>query len=181
MMPSNRRKPELLSPAGDWDCLRAAVANGADAVYFGLDKFNARHRAENFQLDDLPKVVDYLHDHNVRAFVAFNILIFPEELDAAFDYLKQIAGAGADAVIVQDLGLARIVKKAFPELELHASTQMTISDPRGAEFAKNLGACQVVLAREMSIEQISRVHESVEVPLEVFVHRVLVSTPLLPE
>ena len=173
MMPSNRRKPELLSPAGDWDCLRAAVANGADAVYFGLDKFNARHRAENFQLDDLPKVVDYLHDHNVRAFVAFNILIFPEELDAAFDYLKQIADAGADAVIVQDLGLARIVKKAFPELELHASTQMTISDPRGAEFAKNLGACQVVLAREMSIEQISRVNESVEVPLEAFVHGAL--------
>lgn len=172
-MQEKARKPELLAPAGDWECLRSAVANGADAVYFGLDRFNARFRAENFTLEDLPKVVEFLHDRNVRAFVAFNILIFPEELEAAFEYLRQIAAAQVDAVIVQDLGLALLVKRAFPGMELHASTQMTVSDARGAQFAQDLGASQVVLAREMSIDQISKVHDEVNIPLEVFVHGAL--------
>ena len=100
------RVPELLSPAGDWEALRAAVANGADAVYFGLDQFNARHRASNFTLAELPRVMEYLHGHNVRGFVTFNTLIFSDELPAAAEYLKGIAAAGVDAVIVQDLGIA---------------------------------------------------------------------------
>ena len=86
----SQRKPELLAPAGDWDCLKAAAANGADAVYFGLDQFNARHRATNFTLAELPKVVAFLHSHNIRAFVAFNILIFSEELKEADRYLEKI-------------------------------------------------------------------------------------------
>src|SRR6266498_4631397 len=103
-------KPELLAPAGDWEAMRAAVANGADAVYFGLSQFNARHRAANFTRDELPEVMEYLHRHNVRGYVAFNTLIFSDELPEAVEFLKTIAAAGADAVIVQDLGLARLIK-----------------------------------------------------------------------
>src|SRR5215213_6186019 len=98
-MPVNR--PELLAPAGDWQALRAAVANGADAVYFGLDQFNARHRAANFTVAELPQVMHYLHDHNVRGLVTFNTLIFSDELPAAQEYLTAIARAGVDAVIAQ--------------------------------------------------------------------------------
>src|SRR3954469_14277859 len=102
------RVPELLAPAGDWDAMRAAVANGANAVYFGLDNFNARHRATNFTVEELPKIMQYLHDHNVRGFLTFNTLIFSDELPAAVDYVKAIAAANVDAVIVQDLGLAKL-------------------------------------------------------------------------
>src|SRR3954463_6317884 len=105
-----RSKPELMSPAGDWDALRAAVANGADAVYFGLDQFNARHRAKNFTLEELPEVMKYLHAHNVKGYLTFNTLIFSDELPAAVEYLKAIAAAQVEAVIVQDLGLALLLK-----------------------------------------------------------------------
>src|SRR3954462_6872287 len=97
--------PELLSPAGDWEALRAAVANGADAVYFGLSNFNARHRATNFTPEELPRVLDYLHGRNVRGYVALNTLIFSDELPEAARFLTTVAEAGADAVIVQDFGL----------------------------------------------------------------------------
>src|SRR3954468_15163017 len=98
--PSHARVPELLSPAGDWDALRAAVANGADAVYFGLENFNARHRAQNFTLDELPDIMRYLHAHNTKGFLTFNTLIFSDELDSAAKYVEAIASAGVDAVIV---------------------------------------------------------------------------------
>src|SRR2546430_4440942 len=113
--------PELLSPAGDWDSLRAAVANGANSVYFGLANFNARHRATNFTVEELPTIVAYLHDHNVKGFLTFNTLIFSDELPAAVDYIRAIAAAGVDAVIVQDLGLARLIKTMAPSLHVHGS------------------------------------------------------------
>src|SRR5436190_14448125 len=103
-------RPELLSPAGDWECLRAAVANGADAVYFGLSDFNARHRATNFTVEELPQVMRYLHNHNVRGYVTCNTLIFSDELPQIAEYVKSLALAGVDAVIVQDLGLARLIR-----------------------------------------------------------------------
>src|SRR5436305_10588881 len=103
-------RPELLAPAGDWEAMRAAVANGADAVYFGLSNFNARHRATNFTRDELPQLFDYLHRRNVRGYVAFNTLIFSDELAEAVVCLRDLAAAGADAVIVQDLGLARLLR-----------------------------------------------------------------------
>src|SRR3954471_9333937 len=103
----NAATPELLAPAGDWEAMRAAVANGADAVYFGLSQFNARHRATNFSLEELPDVIAYLHGHNVRGYVTFNTLIFSDELPDAVRFVTAVANAGADAVIVQDLGLAR--------------------------------------------------------------------------
>src|SRR5262245_37509737 len=111
-------RPELLSPAGDWQALRAAVANGADAVYFGLNQFNARHRAHNFTREELPEVMRYLRRHNVRGYVAFNTLIFSDELPEAVEFLKDIAVAGVDAVIVQDLGLVRLIKQLVPSLPI---------------------------------------------------------------
>src|SRR5579862_2434409 len=114
-------KPELLAPAGDWEALRAAVANGADAVYFGLSAFNARHRATNFTLEELATVMGYLHERNVRGYVAFNTLIFSGELPEATRFVSAIAAAGADAVIVQDLGLACLIHRMAPALPLHAS------------------------------------------------------------
>jgi len=165
--------PELLAPAGDWEALRAAVANGADAVYFGLSNFNARHRATNFTLEELPEVMRYLHDRAVRGYIAFNTLLFSDELPEAVKFITAIAEAGADAVIVQDLGLARLIHRLAPALPIHASTQMTLTEPRGIAFVKQLGVDRVILARELSVPEIARVAEQTDVPLEVFVHGAL--------
>jgi putative protease len=167
------QRPELLAPAGDWEALRAAVANGADAVYFGLPLFNARHRATNFTLEELPRVLDYLHQRNVRGYVAFNTLIFSDELPEAVRFLHALAEAGADAVIVQDLGLARLIHQFVPGLPIHASTQMTLTEPRGIEFVRRLGVERVILARELSVADIERVAGQTDLPLEVFVHGAL--------
>lgn len=165
--------PELLSPAGDWEALRAAVANGADSVYFGLPQFNARHRATNFAPDELPDIMRYLHQRNVKGFVALNTLIFSNELPAVVEYVKAIAQAGADAVIVQDLGLVRLIKKLVPTLAIHASTQMTLTEARGIGFARKLGVDLVVLARELTLDEIRKVTASTRTPVEVFVHGAL--------
>src|SRR5215510_10279337 len=142
-------QPELLAPAGDWDAMRAAVANGANAVYFGLSNFNARHRATNFTIEELPEVMAYLHRHNVRGYVAFNTLIFSDELAQAERFVAAIAEAGADAVIVQDLGLVRLIRRVAPGLPIHGSTQMTLTEPRGIEFVRQLGVERVIVAREL--------------------------------
>jgi U32 family peptidase len=164
--------PELLSPAGDWECLRAAVANGANAVYFGLPKFNARLRAHNFTLEELPEVMDYLHEREVRGYITFNTLIFTDELAEAAAQLKSIAAAGADAIIVQDLGLVRLAQYLTPELELHASTQMTITSPEGLELMRQTGITRAVVARELSLRELDR-FKAVDVPIETFVHGAL--------
>lgn len=165
--------PELLAPGGDWEALRAAVANGADAVYFGLSEFNARFRAANFTIDELPAVMKYLHDRNVRGYVAFNTLIFSSELPQAARCLKTMAHAGVDAVIVQDFGLVRLIKRLAPDLPIHGSTQMTLTEPKGIDFARRLGIERVILARELSLAEIKVVAAQTEVPLEVFVHGAL--------
>lgn len=166
--------PELLAPAGDWDALRAACANGADAVYFGLSAFNARHRAANFTPDELPAVVRFLHARNVRGFVTLNTLIFSDELEDVARYVRLVAEAGADAVIVQDLGLARLIARLAPGLHVHASTQMTLTEPRGIEWAcGRLNVRRVVLPRELSVADVRKVAEGTSVPLEVFVHGAL--------
>jgi putative protease len=164
---------ELLSPAGDWESLRAAVANGADAVYFGLSNFNARHRATNFTLEELPEVIDYLHGHNVRGYVTCNTLIFSDELPEIAGLVTAIAQAGADAVIVQDLGLARLIARLAPDLPVHGSTQMTLTEGRGIDFVRQLGVERVILARELSLADIERVREQTDLPVEVFVHGAL--------
>jgi U32 family peptidase len=166
-------KLELLAPAGDWEALRAAAANGADAVYFGLSAFNARARAANFTLDELPTVMQFLHDRSVKGFVAFNTLIFSNEIDDAVAFIEAIANAGVDAVIVQDLGLVALIHALAPSLAIHASTQMTLSESRGIEFVRRFGVERVVLARELSIEEIRTITASTSMPVEVFVHGAL--------
>jgi putative protease len=166
------KRPELLAPAGDWDCAKAAVANGADAIYFGLPAFNARMRATNFTPEDLPRLMDFLHSHNVKGYVAFNVLIFTDELLAAEEELRLLAKARVDAAIVQDLGLVAVARDAAPDLHVHASTQMTLTSPEGVAFARKLGISQAVLARELSLRELAKFHEEA-LPLEVFVHGAL--------
>lgn len=172
-------RPELLAPAGDMDCARAAVANGADAIYFGLDRFNARLRANNFTLDSLPELMRFLHAHGVRGYITMNTLIFTSELADTLSYLGHLNAAGADGVIVQDIGLARCLTewgRQVPgmKLELHASTQMTLSSPDGLEFASGfLDLKQAVLARELSLKEIGQCVRHTDIPLEVFVHGAL--------
>ncbi|MEZ0390279.1 MAG: DUF3656 domain-containing protein [Verrucomicrobium sp.] len=172
-MSSTRPSPELLSPAGNWECARAAVANGADAIFFGLPRFNARLRADNFTEADLPELMAFLHKHGVRGYCAFNTLIFTGELEDAEAQLRLLESAGVDAVIVQDLGLARMVKALAPKLHLHASTQMTITSPEGLRFARNLGLDLAVLSRELSLRDLEAFKKDAELPLEVFVHGAL--------
>lgn len=181
MNPSHDPTPELLSPAGNWDCARAAVAAGADAIYFGLPDFNARLRADNFTSDDLPELMDYLHRHGVRGFVAMNTLVFTSELKAAEARLRAIAATGVDALIIQDLGLAWMASKLAPDVEIHASTQMTITSPEGLAFVSSiLPLRRAVLARELSLVEIERFQkhaarhpQMASAPLEVFVHGAL--------
>jgi putative protease len=165
-------QPELLAPAGNWDCVRAAVANGADAVYFGLPRFNARLRADNFTEAELPEVVRFCHRHGVKTYVAFNTLVFTGELEAAAEYLRLLNRAGVDALIVQDVGLVRLARMLTPELSIHASTQMTITSPEGVEFARALGIERAVLARELSLRELEKFTPG-RLPLEVFVHGAL--------
>ena len=164
-------EPELLAPAGDWDCLRAAVANGADAVFFGLEKFNARMRAENFRESELPEIMSFLHRQGVKGYVTLNVLVFTDELPEAVAELQALHAAGVDAVIIQDVGLAEISRRIFPGLRVHASTQMTVTSPEGVEFAEGLGVKQVVLARELSLRELEKFPS--RLPLETFVHGAL--------
>ena len=165
--------PELLAPAGDWEAMRAAVSNGADAVYFGLSNFNARHRATNFTTEELPEVMGYLHSHNVRGYVTFNTLIFSDELAEAVQFVTAVAKAGVDAVIVQDLGLARLIGRLCPTLHVHGSTQMTLTEPRGIEFVRELGVKRVILARELSATDIGKITAATDMPVEIFIHGAL--------
>jgi putative protease len=173
-----RRLPELLAPAGDWDCVRAAVENGADAIYFGLEKFNARMRAHNFTGADLPKLMEFLHHRGVRGYVTLNTLVFENELADAEKHLRAMITAGVDAVIVQDAGICQLIRRLSPDFPIHASTQMTITSAAGVDFARELGCNLVVLARECSIAEIEKINFALrtspcELPLEVFVHGAL--------
>jgi U32 family peptidase len=172
------RLPELLAPAGDWDCARAAVENGADAIYFGLQRFNARMRAHNFTEADLPKLMEFLHRRGVCGYVTLNTLVFENELVDAEKYLRVMIAAGVDAVIVQDIGICRLIRRLSPDFPIHASTQMTVTSAGGIEFARELGCNLVVLARECSLAEIGKINSILcaahsELPIEVFVHGAL--------
>ena len=166
-------RPEVLAPAGTKEAMRAAIRAGADAVYFGLQAFNARARAENFTLDDLPAVMAELHAHGVKGYVTLNILVFDEELLRLEETLRGIAQAGADAIIVQDLGVLRLAQAVAPQLPIHASTQMTCTDAASVQLAHSLGARRVVVARELSLQDIAAIRQQTDVELEVFVHGAL--------
>lgn len=167
-------RPELLAPAGDRDCIRAAIENGADAVYFGLDcGFNARARAKNFAAEELPEILRQLHGRGVKGYVTLNTLIFPSELAEVERHVVELAEAGVDAVLVQDLGLARLVRAICPQLGIHASTQMTLSSAECIAVAAELGIERVVLPRELSLDEIRLIREHSTMPVEVFVHGAL--------
>ena len=156
--PATCHLPELLAPAGDWECVRAAVENGADAIYFGLEKFNARMRAHNFTEADLPKLMEFLHRRGVKGYVTFNTLVFENELAEAELFLRAIITAGVDAAIVQDVGICKLIRELSPDFPIHASTQMTVTSAAGIDFARNLGCNLVVLARECSIAEIEKMN-----------------------
>lgn len=161
---------ELLAPAGNWDCLRAAVANGADAVYFGVEKFNARARADNFITDELPDIMSFLHLYGVKGFLTFNILVFEDELSEARELIEACIDAGVDAVIVQDVGLVKMIRDISPDFPIHGSTQMTITSPEAVEFTKPFQLERVVLGRENNLKQIKAIGEQAKLPMEIFVH-----------
>ena len=168
------RKPEVMAPAGGWPQLRAAVANGADAVYFGLSTHSARARATNFdegaELDD---VVAYLRQHEVKGYVALNTLAFDDEFDAVEALIRRCDAAGVDAIIVQDLGVMALAKAVAPGLPVHASTQQSIASADGAEFARARGATRVVVGRELSTAEIAAVVAHTAAEVECFVHGAL--------
>jgi len=168
------KPPELLAPAGYWDCAKAAIENGADAIYFGLERFNARMRAQNFTEAELPELMEFLHRRGVKGYVTLNTLIFPREVPEAEQYIRTIIAAGVDALIVQDIGICRLIRHLSLDFPIHASTQMTVTSAAGVEFAQALGCNLVVLARECSLKEISKIQQaSLSMPLEVFVHGAL--------
>lgn len=165
--------PELLAPVGDFDCLVAAVQNGADSVYFGSSFFNARASATNFDLNSIEKSIDYAKLRNVKTHLTLNTLIKENEFEQAAEVANQIYAYGIDAIIVQDLGLARFLIKTFPDLPIHASTQMTIHNLAGALKMQELGFKRVVLAREVPIAEIKRICENTKIEVEAFLHGAL--------
>lgn len=179
-MPSVRElgmltKPEVLSPAGGWPQLIAACSNGADAVYFGLQEgFNARVRASNFGIEDVERVMIYLHDRGVKGYVVVNILVFDEEMMKLEPLIRRLASAGVDALIMQDIGAVELVRKIAPNLPVHGSTQMSITDSHGADFATHtLGIDRVVVGRELSLKEITSIALKSEAEVEAFVHGAL--------
>ena len=170
---SVRPRPEVLAPAGDFDCVRAAVENGADAVYFGVHKWNARARAKNFTLEELPDLLSFLRLRGVKGYVTFNTLLFSNELEEAEKTLEVLLKAGPDALLLQDLGVARLVREMSKDVPLHASTQTTTTSAEQMELLRELGFSRVVLARELSIPDIRKIKAASDMPLEVFAHGAL--------
>jgi putative protease len=165
--------PELLAPVGSKEALIAAIENGADAVYFGGKVFSARQYASNFNRDELEWAIDYAHVRGVKAYVTVNTLVKDSELEEACDYLQILCNCGADAVIVQDIGILRLLREQLPELPVHASTQMTIHNMEGVKFLQEMGVKRVVLARELTLDEIRRIKSRTGIEVETFIHGAL--------
>lgn len=167
------RKTELLSPAGSFEAARAAVNAGADAIYMGGPLFSARAYAESSGKDVLSDTIDFCHLRAVRVFMTLNTLIKEQEYKGLYDYLLPYAKKGLDGVIVQDIGVMRLIKREFPALELHISTQAAVTGPRYAALLQKMGAARIVLARELSLPEIRRIYEKTGAEIEVFAHGAL--------
>lgn len=166
-------KVEILAPAGNFQSFKAAIENGADAVYMGLDDFNARKMTENFDIQQFKEAILYAHKRNAKVYLTMNILMYTEELEEALKKLIILYKNGLDGVIVQDLGLARLIHKVIPNLSLHASTQMTVHNLKQVKFLESIGFSRVVLAREMTIKEIENICKNTKMEVEVFVHGAL--------
>ena len=173
MESSKSNLPELLAPAGDWETLKVGVAAGADAVYVGGKLFSARQFATNFDQDELAKAADYLHLRGRKLYVTVNTLIKQEEIDDLLNYINFLSEIGTDAVILQDLGALYLIRTYWPQLPVHASTQMTVHDGAGVRLLQNLGVERVILSRELSWREIKAIHEGNQIEIEVFVHGAL--------
>ena len=160
-----RHTTELLAPAGSFDSLKAAVGAGADAVYLGGAQFGARAYADNFGEKELCEAIGYAHLHGCDLYLTVNTLLKDRELEDLGAYLKPYYESGLDAVIVQDFGVFSYIREYFPDLPVHASTQMTILGPGGAALLKELGAARIVTARELSLEEIRHIHEQVDIEI----------------
>ena len=170
----SRPIPELLSPAGSLDAVRAAVANGADAVYLGAQRFNARDEGAQLTLDELGEACRIAHSRGRRIYLTLNVLVKPSELSEALDFLGEAVDRGIDAAIVQDLGLIRLIRQIYPDLEIHGSTQMTVHDESAAAVLEELGVKRVVLARENTIDDLRAIRQRVpNLGLETFIHGAL--------
>ena len=166
-------KLELLSPVGDMTMLKAAITNGADAVYCGLDRFSARAKAVNFDLATMIEAIQYAHSFGVKVYVAINTLIYDRELADAVSLAATLHKANVDAIIVQDLGLVKRLREELPEMTLHASTQMGIHNLEGVKFAESLGIKRVILSRETTLDDIKRIRDNSDIELEFFAHGAL--------
>ncbi|HOV41706.1 MAG TPA: peptidase U32 family protein, partial [Oscillospiraceae bacterium] len=143
-------KPEILAPAGSFEALEAAVKCGADAVYVGGKEFSARRNAANFDNDELEAAADFCHMRDAKLYLAVNTIVFDDETEKLSKFLLHAAKIGVDALIIQDFGTALLARSLLPDMPLHASTQMTIHTPKGAELAREMGFCRIVAARELS-------------------------------
>ncbi len=167
----NKKLPQILAPCGDMDALKAAIANGADALYLGLDLFNARIRAKNFTLDNIEEAVRLAHANGVKVYVTLNIAIYDKEINSVLSYVSKLWIACVDALIVSDLGIASLIRKYFPSLEIHASTQCSVHNLDGANFLyEKMGSEQVVLARELPKKEIEYITKNTKARTEIFVH-----------
>ena len=166
-------KVELLAPAGDFSCLKAAIEAGCDAVYIGGKLFGARAFSSNFTDDEIIKAINYAHLFGVKVYVTTNTLIYDKEVERFLEYILFLHKNNVDAVIIQDLGMLDLVRQTFPNLEVHASTQMHIHNLDGASFMEKLGVKRVVLARETSISKIKEIKEKTNIDIEIFIHGAL--------
>lgn len=162
---------ELLSPAGNMECLKAAVNNGADAIYLGGKTFGARAYAGNFSNDELKEAVNYAHLYGVKIYITVNTIIYNTEVDELIKYIEYLYKIGVDALIMQDIGMISLVRKVFPNMEVHASTQCHNHNNEGIKLLKELGVTRIVLDREMSLEEIENI--DVDIEKEVFIHGAL--------
>lgn len=167
------RKVELLAPAGSIESLYAAINNGADAVYLGGSKFSARAYASNFDNETMKKAVDYCHSYGVKIYVTMNTLLKEKELNEAIKYVGYLYEIGVDALIVQDLGLVKLIQEKYSDFEIHASTQVTIHNGEGAIYFKEKGFTRIVLSRELSLEEIKHISKDLNIETEIFIHGAL--------
>ncbi len=172
-MYKNINEVELLSPAGDMNSFKAAIQNGADAIYMGIDKFNARIMTNNFDINEYIECIEYAHLRGVKVFLTINILMSDAEVKEACEIVLKLYSKGLDAIIVQDLGFAVVIKKIVPTLQIHASTQMSIYNLEQVKYLEKLGFSRVVLARELSVEEIEYICKNTKLEVEIFVHGAL--------
>jgi len=172
-MSRSLKKPELLAPAGNLECAIAAFQSGADAVYAGLSKFNAREKSDNFSFHDMSKLSFYAKKHRKKVYLTLNTLIKERELEDVYNYLLEISPLGLDAVIVQDVGVVRMIREFFPEMTIHASTQMGIHNSAGIQLAERMGISRVILERQVTLGELARIIPRSQLEIEVFIHGAL--------